>query len=125
MGKLQVLKFVFVKVETSERSNKDNWVKSQIIASGKYHLDCIEGCSQDKSNKTTHLMDRALVEIIDDGDDNLPTGVEALELIRQIQGEKSLERKLRFALHINAEYDYILYTYRPERIIFSVITLNL
>lgn len=70
-------------------------------------------------------MDRALVEIIDDGDDNLPTGVEALELIRQIQGEKSLERKLRFALHINAEYDYILYTYRPERIIFSVITLNL
>jgi len=49
--------------QSSERSDSTNWAKAQLIAETDYFFDGIEGCNQNADNQTTHLFERAHVDI--------------------------------------------------------------
>ena len=112
---LLLLYFVFKEIQSTERSDKKNWIKDAIIATGRYTLDIIEGCSQNNSNRTTHLLDRVLVEIKDETGSDHPDENWITNFLKEID-EESIKRKASFADSIGAEYDYIFYAGPPFRI---------
>lgn len=102
-------KIVLIK-ETSERSDKDNWVKNTLLSYTDFSLESMEGCNQNAQNQVTHLMERALCN-------NLPNPFnlkDVHEAIIALEGKESLERKIAFCEAFNLPFYYVVYGNAPH-----------
>lgn len=92
--------------ETSERSDAFNWAKNQLIHSTPYFYDGIEGCNQNAKNQTTHLFERAQVDIDTSG----PKSKDAvIQSIVDLESESALIRKINFATSLGIPLSYVLH----------------
>lgn len=105
--------------ETSERSDKSNWVKMNLLNSDIKIIE-FEGYTV-KNDKVSVLLDRALIETTEDFKEDRIDRI--LEELIKIENEHTLLSKVKFSKKISAPYLYILYSYRPERVyIYTVYT---
>lgn len=101
---------ISIKKETSERNDKNNWVKDRLCKDGCL-LESFEGYTI-RQNRTTALFDRRVYV-----DDCLEayTHAELEALIRH--EEPNLDAKLAFARMLKVNYFYVFYRYNPERVV--------
>ncbi len=92
--------------ETSERSDADNWAKHCLISDTKFFFEGIEGCNQNTQNQTTHLFERAHVDIDFDGEKNKQ---DVLSSIIELETKNALQRKINFASAFGLSLSYVLY----------------
>lgn len=105
--------------ETSERSDRYNWVKKEMLAAG-INIVEFEGYTV-KENQVSTLLDRALIR-----DENFDTEDEdkILENIISLEGHSSLLGKAKYSKRLNAPYLYMLYSYFPEKIHIYIIDIK-
>lgn len=92
--------------ETSERSDATNWAKAQLIAETDYYFDGIEGCNQNADNQTTHLFERAHVDIDLSGPKSKQ---EVIDNIVRLETKDALRRKINFASAFGLPLSYVLH----------------
>lgn len=100
------MKLYNFKKETSERSDATNWAKHMLIEQTDFFFDGIEGCNQNAQNQTTHLFERAHVDI----DLNGPKSKErVLNSIIELESKPALQRKINFGLAFGLPLSYVLH----------------
>ncbi|MFT6335458.1 MAG: hypothetical protein ACJATI_002213 [Halioglobus sp.] len=92
--------------ESSERSDAANWAKHQLISDTNFFFDGIEGCNQNANNQTTHLFERAQVDIDFDGKRDKQV---VLSSIIELETENVLQRKINFATTFGLPLLYVLH----------------
>jgi hypothetical protein len=92
--------------ETSERSDAANWAKHLLISDTKFFFEGIEGCNQNAQNQTTHLFERAQVDIDLEGKKD-KNGV--LSSIIELETKPALQRKINFARAFGLPLSYVLH----------------
>jgi hypothetical protein len=100
---MQLLNF---RKETSERSDADNWAKILLKTDTSFFYEGIEGCNQNAENQTTHLFERAQVDINFDGEKNKEN---VLASIISLESEDGLQRKINFANAFGLPLSYVLH----------------
>ena len=67
LGKaIHSMEIVDFRKETSERSERQNWVLDELSASTIFYFSGFEGCNEDSSDVVTAIMDRASISITGD-----------------------------------------------------------
>lgn len=94
--------------ETTERNDRNNWVKNRLIEDNNFNIISFEGYTV-KDNKVTALFDRRKFK--DFSFDNLSD--EDIENIIS-QQEPFLKSKLLFSEMLNVDYYYIFYQYLSD-----------
>ncbi|MBQ7812461.1 MAG: hypothetical protein IJ394_07895 [Bacteroidales bacterium] len=98
--------------ETSERSDMQNWVLTELSASTFFYFVGFEGCNENNEHKVTTVMDRLSIEL--DSLDNADLSAdEVLRIIKTNEGEH-LIGKVKFCELLGFPYTYILYCYANE-----------
>ncbi len=92
--------------ETSERSDANNWAKHQLIKETDFFFDGIEGCNQNAQNQTTHLLERAHVDIDQNGNKSKEN---VLQSIIDLETKSALQRKINFAAAFGLPLSYVLH----------------
>lgn len=106
------MEIVDFRKETSERSERQNWVLDELSASTIFYFSGFEGCNEDSSDVVTAIMDRASISIT--GDPLILPDIETvIHAIEGIEG-KTLRGKINFCKRIGLTYTYILYNYQFE-----------
>ena len=98
--------------ETSERSEDQNWVLSELTHSSDFYYVGFEGCNENSSSMVTHIMDRASIEISGNLQ-SLPSAEEIITIINNLEGNY-LQGKINFCKFLGIGYTYILYNYENE-----------
>ena len=100
---MQLLNF---RKETSERSDATNWAKQQLISETGLFFEGVEGCNQNDQNQTTHLFERAQVDIDFQGKKDKQ---KVLSSIIELETEEGLQRKVNFASCFGLPLSYVLH----------------
>jgi hypothetical protein len=95
--------------ETSERSDRDNWVKNILLSQSGYYLESIEGCNQNAENQVTHLIERAFCPAFSIQYD-LKTVYNA---ILHLEGAEAMKQKIAFCQSFNIPLSYLIYGNKP------------
>ena len=121
--------FLRLLLETSERSDSDNWVKKELVRNG-IKIISFEGYTL-KNNLVTALFDRRNLELIVNND---PISTQILQLIRKEHNDSNVKQdfakmlvqlikeeegddfeiKLNFANRLGIHYNYVIYSYYPQ-----------
>ncbi len=95
--------------ETTERNEKNNWIKLRLLGDN-FKIIQFEGYTV-KDNRVTGLFDRRLFTEVDF--DTLSEG----DVSKIVQSEENmLSSKLYFAELLNVHYRYVFYSYESEKI---------
>lgn len=95
--------------ESSERSDAANWSKQMLINKTDFFFDGIEGCNQNAQNQTTHLFERAHVDIDINGEKSKGN---VLQSIYDLETKDGLKRKINFASSFGLPLSYVLHNDR-------------
>lgn len=98
--------------ETSERSEMQNWVLTELSASTCFYFVGFEGCNENIEHKVTTVMDRLSIEL-DSLDNTIIPADEVLRIIKTNE-EDQLIGKIKFCELLGIPYTYILYCYANE-----------
>lgn len=98
--------------ETSERSETQNWVLTELSVSHNFYFAGFEGCNENNEHKVTVVMDRLSIELDDLDNVNLSVD-EVLGIIKASEGDQ-LNGKIKFCNLLGLPYTYILYCYTNE-----------
>lgn len=98
--------------ETSERSEMQNWVLSELSASKLYYYAGFEGCNENLDNTCTAILDRASIEVSGNLDE-LPSIESVRKVVSMLEGV-SLNGKIIFCNRLGIPFTYILYNYDNE-----------
>lgn len=91
--------------QTSERSDRDNWIKAVLIKNSGYQFDSLEGCNQNAQHQITHLIERAFCENNLDG-----FSLENIhEAIIKLEGEQAFYNKIAFCKNFGLPLFYAIY----------------
>lgn len=97
--------------ESSERSDATNWAKQLLISDTNFFFEGIEGCNQNAKNQTTHLLERAHVDIDQNGQKS-KKGV--IQSIIALESKGALQRKINFAKAFGLPLSYVLHNDHTE-----------
>jgi len=92
--------------QTSERSDALNWAKRKLIDKTPFYYFGIEGCNQNSANQTTHLFERAHVDIDLTGKKDKH---HVLESILELETPDALQSKINFANQFDLPLSYVLH----------------
>ena len=92
--------------ETSERSDAYNWAKKQLIDKTDMFFGSIEGCNQNARNQTTHMFERAHVDIDFKG---IKSKTNVLQSILELESKDVLQRKINFVNRFDLPLSYVLH----------------
>lgn len=108
--------------ETSERSERQNWVLDELSASHDFYFAGFEGCNENSSFQATTLLDRSSIDV--SGDIDTPPSIEQVkELINSLEG-RMLQGKINFCSLLGLPYTYILYNYEHQFVLRYELTDN-
>jgi hypothetical protein len=97
--------------ETSERSDAENWTRQAIEEDRRFALVAFEGCNQDASHRTTHLLGRSV--FCRTG----PGPVRASDIAREIvraEGPAVLADRRLCAERVGVPYEHVVYSYHAK-----------
>jgi len=92
-------------------SDSVNWASQELNKMEGFYFDGIEGCSQNTKNQTTHLFERAHVDIEEGGKKSKE---DVLSQIIELEGGAKLQRKINFAKILGLPLHYVLYNDERE-----------
>lgn len=107
---MQLINF---RAENIFSKSKNSWARKEIESINQFRISSINGFSQSSKNQTTHILERALVDIDIQGEKSKEA---ILSQLIDLETGSGLQRKINFAKHLGLPLHYVLHNPRSGRV---------